>query len=232
MPKQSSTRDTSAAGTWMGVGVGVAAATLGAAFLWGRKSSSPTDNAKLISDAPPHVLRGDAATRVQGDMTVVGRTVTIGCPRQELYDFWRGFDRLPQFMENVRKVERVDDETSRWTIKGPGGRDVEIISRLVEDVPGSKLAWESASDSDLDTSGVIEFIEAPAGRGTYVRFLMAYDPPGGALGRGIAKLLQREPTIQARRDLRRFKQLMETGEVTKNASPSARKSESPTEARV
>jgi len=61
---------------------------------------------------------------------------------------------------------------------------------------------------------------------------MSYDSPGGAIGRGVAKLLQREPTLQARRDLRRFKQLMETGEVTTNASPSARKSESPTEARV
>jgi uncharacterized membrane protein len=216
-------------GAW--IGAGLAAATLGAAFLWGRKAMQNDDD-EVMSDAPPHVLRGDAARQVQGDETVVGRTVTVGRPRQELYEFWRGFERLPQFMDNVRKVERVDDETSRWTIKGPAGRDVEIVSKLVEDVPGSKLAWESAPDSDIDSSGVIEFADAPTGRGTYVRFLMAYDPPGGALGRGIAKLLQREPTVQARRDLRRFKQLMETGEVTKNASPSARKSESPTEARV
>ena len=215
-------------GAW--IGAGLAAATIGAAFLWGRKGA--TGDADVISDAPPHVLRGAAARQVHGDEAVVGRTVTRGRPRQELYDFWRGFERLPQFMDNVRKVEWMDDETSRWTIKGPAGKDVEIVSKLVEDVPGSKLAWESAPDSDIDTSGVIEFTDAPADRGTYVRFLMAYDPPGGTVGRGIAKLLQREPTVQARRDLRRFKQLMETGEVTKNASPSARESESPTEARV
>jgi len=217
-------------GAW--IGAGLAAATLGAAFLWGRKAMQPDADGELISDAPPHVLRGRAAKQVQGDETFVGRTVTIGRPRQELYDFWLGFERLPQFMDNVCKVERVDDRTSRWTIKGPAGRDVEIVSRLVEDVPGSKLAWESEPGSDIDNSGVIEFTEAPPGRGTYVRFLMAYDPPGGAIGRGIAKLLQREPSIQARRDLRRFKQLMETGEVTTNASPSARKSETPAEARV
>ena len=191
-----------------------------------------TDDDEVISDAPPHVLRGDAAKQVQGDETYVGRTVTIGKPRQELYDFWRGFDRLPQFMDNVQSVEKVDDKTSRWVIKGPGGRDVELINRLVEDVPGQKLAWESEDGSYVDTSGVIEFIDAPPGRGTYVRFLMAYDPPGGALGRGIAKLLQREPSVQARRDLRRFKELMETGEVTVNASPSARSSETPTQARI
>ena len=216
-------------GAW--IGAGLAAAAVGAAFLWGRKAMSPT-NDELISDAPPHVLRGDAAKQVQGDDSFVGRTVTIGRPRQELYEFWRGFERLPQFMDNIRKVERVDEQRSRWTVKGPGGHDVEIVSRLVEDVPGSRLAWESDEGSDIDTAGAVEFTDAPPGRGTYVRFLMAYDPPGGVIGRGIAKLLQREPTIQARRDLRRFKQLMETGEVTTNASPSARKSETPTESRI
>ena len=213
------------------IGAGLAAAAAGAAFLLGRKAMQTTDD-HVISDAPPHVLRGDAAKQVQGDETYVGRTVTIGRPRQELYDFWRGFDRLPQFMDNVESVEKLDEQRSRWIIKGPGGHDVEIVSRLVEDVPGEKLAWESEEDSDLDTSGVIEFSDAPPGRGTYVRFLMAYDPPGGAIGRGIAKLMQREPTVQARRDLRRFKELMETGEVATNASPSARSSESPTEPRI
>ncbi len=214
------------------MGAGIAAAAAGAAFLLGRKAMQGTDDDEVISDAPPHVLRGKAAKQVQGDETYVGRTVTIGRPRQELYDFWRGFDRLPQFMDNVKSVEKLDDKRSRWAIKGPAGTDVELVSRLVEDVSGTRLAWESEEGSDLDTSGVVEFTDAPPGRGTYVRFLMAYDPPGGGIGRGIAKLLQREPTVQARRDLRRFKQLMETGEVTVNASPSARSSENPTEARI
>ena len=213
------------------IGAGIAAAA-GAAFVLGRKAMQSSDDYEVISDAPPHVLRGDAAKEIQGDVDYVGRRVTIGRPRQELYDFWRQFERLPQIMDNLESVERLDDDRSRWRIKGPGGKAIELVNRLVEDVPGSRLAWESEEGSDLDTSGVIEFTDAPPGRGTYVRFLMAYDPPGGAIGRGIAKLLQREPSIQARRDLRRFKQLMETGEVTTNASPSARKSESPTERRI
>ena len=213
------------------IGAGLAAATIGAAFVWGRKMQSE-DDSEVISDAPPHVLRGDAAKEVQGDQTFVGKTVTIGKPRQEIYDIWKDFTRFPSFMENVRRVKRLDDRRSEWLIKGPAGSDVKIVSRLVEDVPGSKLAWESEEGSDVDTAGVIEFEDAPPGRGTYVRFLMSYDPPGGAIGRGIAKLLQREPTLQARRDLRRFKQLLETGEVSVNASPSARKSENPTEARI
>jgi len=215
--------------TW--IGAGLAAATIGAAFVWGRKMKHD-ENGETISDAPPHVLRGDAADREQGDETYVGKTVTVGKPRQELYDAWKDFTRFPSFMENVERVERLEGGRSRWLIKGPAGKDVELISRIIEDTPGQRIAWESEEGSDLDIAGVIEFEDAPPGRGTYVRFLMSHDPPGGAIGRGIAKLLQREPTLQARRDLRRFKQLMETGEVSVNASPSARKSETPTEARI
>lgn len=191
-----------------------------------------TEDADVISDAPPHVLRGDAAKAVQGDDTFVGQTVTVGKVRQELYEVWKDFTKFPTFMENVESVERLDGERSRWSIKGPAGKTVELVTRIVQDVPGENIAWESEEGSDIDTAGVVEFVNAPPGRGTYVRLLMSYDPPGGAIGRGIAKLLQREPSMQARRDLRRFKQLMENGEIAVNASPSARSSESPTEARI
>lgn len=213
------------------IGAGIAAAAAGAAFIWGRKMQRD-DEGELISDAPPHVLRGDAKKAVQDDETLVGRTVTIGRPRQEIYDAWRNFTRFPAFMENVERVEDLGSNRSQWTIKGPAGKDVELVTSIVEDEPGQRIAWESEEGSDIDTAGVVELTDAPGDRGTYVRLLMSYDPPGGAIGRGIAKLLQREPSLQARRDLRRFKQLMETGEVTTNASPSARKSESPTEARI
>lgn len=213
------------------IGAGLAAATIGAAFVWGRKMQH-SDDGEVISDAPPHVLRGDAAREEQGDDTLVGKTVTIGKSRQQLYEVWKDFTRFPNFMENVLRVDRLDDSRSEWLIKGPRGNDVKIISRIVEDSPGQRLAWESEEGSDLDTAGVIEFEDGPPGRGTYVRFMMSYDPPGGVIGKGIAKLMQREPSLQARRDLRRFKQLMETGEVAVNASPSARKSENPTEARI
>ena len=213
------------------IGAGIAAAAAGAAFIWGRKMRDDSDT-DIMSDAPPHVLRGAAKDAVQGDDTLVGRTVTIGKPRQEIYDRWRDFTRFPEFMDNVKSVEDLGGGRSRWSIKGPAGKDITMVTRLVEDVHGQRIAWESEDGSDIDTAGVLELTDAPPGRGTYVCLLMSYDPPGGAIGRGIAKLLQREPSLQARRDLRRFKQLMETGEVTTNASPSARRSESPTESRI
>ena len=213
------------------VGAGIAAETAGALFLWKRKVRDEAD-AEPISDAPPHVLRGKAARSERDEGTLFGRTVTIGRPSRELYDAWKDFTRFPSFMENVERVERLDEKRSRWTIKGPAGREVQLVTRIVEDVPGRRIAWESEEGSDVAAAGAAEFEDAPPGRGSYVRLLMRYDPPGGALGRGIAKLFQREPGLQARHDLRRLKQLMETGEVTVNASPSARSSEKPTQARI
>ena len=118
------------------------------------------------------------------------------------------------------------------SIKAPAGRTVTLITRLREDIPDRKISWASEPDSDIATKGQVEFEDAVGDRGTFVSLVMSYDPPGGRIGQGIAKLFFREPNIQARHDLKRFKQLMETGEVTTNASPSARTGESPTEARI
>ena len=211
------------------IGVGLAAAAGAAAFLLARRSADMRDDGVDVSDAPDHVwLRRTE----RGRDALVGKTVTINRSKQELYGEWRDFTKFPSFMDNVTKVEKLDEKRSRWTIDAPLGSSVELVTRITEDRPGEVIAWESEPESQIETHGRVEFLEAAPGRGTMVRLTMRYDPPGGLPGRMVAKLLQKEPAIQARRDLRRFKQLIETGEVTTNASPSGRKSENPAEARV
>jgi uncharacterized membrane protein len=144
---------------------------------------------------------------------IVGRTVTINRPRHELYAFWRDFRNLPQIMENIESVTVVDERRSHWVIRAPAGTTVEWDSEIVDDVPGERIGWTSAESADVPNSGRIEFQDAPGGRGTLVSATIVYDPPAGDVGKMIAKLFQREPNVQARRDLRRFKQLMETGEI-------------------
>jgi uncharacterized membrane protein len=204
------------------IGAATVAAAAGVAFLIGRKLNEGFEG-PLISDAPEATLRGGRRPK----SALVQRTVTINRPARELYDFWRDFANLPQFMDNVRSVEKLDGERSRWTIAAPAGTEVEFVSRITEDQPGRLIAWESEEGAEVRNSGRVEFIEAAPGRGTIVRASIDYDPPLGTLGRAAAKVLQREPEVQARRDLRRFKQLMETGEVTTSASPSGRASEDP-----
>jgi uncharacterized membrane protein len=211
------------------IGAGLAAAAGTAAFLLARRSGSGGAPIEEVSDAPDHVWRRGTT---HYDAEIVGKTVTIGRPRDELYAEWRDFTRFPRFMENVENVEKLDGKRSRWTIKAPGGTSVELVTKITSDQPGKRIAWESEPESDIRTEGRVEFLDAGPARGTMVRLVMRYDPPAGIIGKGLAKLFQREPHIQARRDLHRFRSLMETGEIATNASPSGRTSESPIEPRI
>lgn len=183
-------------------------------------------------DAPLTTARDDdiRAEAVESDEgAVVGRTVTINRPRAEIYAFWRNFSNLAAVMENVERIDVVDAKRSHWVVKAPAGKTVEWESVVTEDEPDRLIAWQSVEGADIKSSGRIEFLDAAPGRGTMVRATFSYDPPAGWLGEWIAKIFQREPNVQARRDLRRLKQFLETGEVTSSASPSGRDGETPTE---
>ena len=189
-----------------------------------------TDNVEraLDSDAPltaavhqRDVAHEAAEARSWDDAALVGRTITVNRPREELYAFWRDFRNLARFMENVERVDVSDNRRSHWVVKAPAGKTVEWDSVLTEEEEGRLLAWESTEDADIKNTGRIEFRDAPAGRGTEITATIVYDPPGGDIGKLIAKLFQKEPKIQARRDLRRFKQLMETGEISTSQAPAA-----------
>ena len=147
-----------------------------------------------------------------GDRELIAESVTINRPAADLYGFWRNPANLVAVMDNIQSIEMIDDVRSRWTVKAPAGQEVSWDSIITHDVEGREITWQSAPDADVANSGRIEFIDAGK-RGTIVRATIAYEPPFGTIGKLVAKLLQREPKLQARRDLRRFKQLMETGEI-------------------
>lgn len=210
--------------TLAAVGVGLAAAGIGLA-LWRRGQKKNAADDRIATDAPRWTLDKPS------QRALFGKSVLINKPRNELFAAWR-VDRFPEFMENVVAVEPLGGGTARWTIKAPLGREVHLINGITESIEGESISWQSEPESDIANSGEVRFADAPAGRGTYVTLILSYDPPAGKLGRLGAKLLQREPEVQARRDLHRFKQLIETGEVTSNASPSGRSSEPATEPHI
>ncbi len=165
-----------------------------------------------------------AHTDIHPDRSLLAESVTINRPAAELYDFWRDPANLVQVMENVTSIEQIDARRSLWTVKAPAGNEVSWESVITEEVPGREIYWQSAEGSEIQNRGRIEFRDAGA-RGTVVRAVIAYAPPGGKVGQFIAKLFQREPRIQARRDLHRFKQLMEAGEIATSARTSAQREE-------
>ncbi len=170
-----------------------------------------------VSYRPPDDAPVRAARRQRGRATVTGRTITIDRPRSEIYAFWRDFGNLARVMENVRDVS-VEDGVTRWTIRGPAERDVTILTTVTEEVGDERIEWRSTDASQIEHRGRVILRDAPAGRGTEVTLDLEYLSPGGELGRFVAKALQAEPHLQARRDLKRLKMLLETGEIATNAN--------------
>jgi uncharacterized membrane protein len=151
--------------------------------------------------------------------TEVKKAVTVNRPIHEVYAFWRDFEKLPRFMRHLESVQVLDQKRSRWKAKGPAGMKVEWDAEIIDERPNDYIAWRSVKGADVNNRGSVRFDRAPGGRGTELRVHLEYTPPGGAVGRTIAWLFGEEPEQQMRDDLRRFKQLMETGEIPLSDGP-------------
>ena len=165
---------------------------------------------------------GEASRNVR-----VEQVVTINKPIEEVYRFWRDFQNFPRFMRHLQSVERLDGNRSRWRATAPAGLTVSWEAEMVQDRENEWIAWRSLEGSQIENSGSVRFQRAPGARGTEVRVQLEYRPPAGAIGRGIAWLFGEEPEQQVKDDLRRFKQLMETGEVPLSDGPSMRRAAQP-----
>jgi uncharacterized membrane protein len=142
----------------------------------------------------------------------VRRAVTINRPRSEIYAFWRQLDNLPRFMTHLKSVTDAANGKSHWVAKGPAGSDVEWDAEIVQDVQDEYLAWRSLAGS-VPNRGEVRFKDAPAGRGTEIHAFFTYNPPAGEAGQLVARIFGEDPDTQTREDLRRFKWILETGEV-------------------
>lgn len=153
----------------------------------------------------------------------VEQSVTINKPAAELYRYWHNFENLPSFMQHLKHVKVYNDTRSHWIARAPLGGSVEWDADIVQDEENRLIAWTSVEGADIDNSGVVRFQPAPGDRGTEVKIVMEYAPPGGALASTIAKLFGEAPEQQLRDELHRFKQLMEAGEIaTTEGQPSCR----------
>jgi len=165
-------------------------------------------------DAPKSAQRDDK----DGDLAVVGKSVLINRPRSELFAYWLDFTNLPTFMHAIESIQMTGEKRSVWTVKAPAGQHVTLETELTAVVENQSIGWRSVQGSQIETAGLVTFTDAPADRGTMVTAEIGYKPPGGDVGRLIAKLFAAEPNIQARHELKRFKMLMETGEIATGAN--------------
>jgi uncharacterized membrane protein len=148
-----------------------------------------------------------------GEGHKVEKSINVNKSPEELYSFWRDFKNLPRFMTRLESVRVLDDERSYWTAKNPAGTTIEWAAEIINDKENELIAWRSLEGAGLPNAGSVHFEKAPNGHETQVRVVFSYEPPGGIIGAAIAKLFGVSPEQQLEEDLRRFKQLMETGET-------------------
>ncbi|GGE16409.1 cyclase [Polymorphobacter glacialis] len=169
---------------------------------------------RLIGQRPDEAEIAKAAG--WSSAALVSRAVTINAPREMVYRQFREIQRWPYWAFNVESVRIRRDGRLHFVSIDPTG-PVEWDARITDERPGELLAIASVPGSKVPTTARYEFRDAVGGRGTEIHAAVAYRPPGGSMGRYAAKLTQREPGIQLRRDLKRFKSLIETGEIATNS---------------
>jgi uncharacterized membrane protein len=155
----------------------------------------------------------------------VDETVTINATPARLFAYWRDVSNLPRVTDALVSVRQIDANRSHWIARGPAGTTVEWDAEIVNETPDELIAWRTLHESDVISVGSVVFTPQASGRGTEVHVRMQYEPPLGTVGKTVAWLLGKEPSQTIREELRRFKMLMETGEIaTTTGQPRGRQS--------
>jgi uncharacterized membrane protein len=161
-----------------------------------------------VVDTAAALLAGRTGTTVE-----LTAATTVRRDPQQVYARWRHLEQLPRFMAHVESVQPITATRSRWTARAPFGRSVTWEAEITRDVPGHALAWRSVDRADVTHAGQVQFVPAPGDQGTEVSVRISYRVPGGRLGHALARWAGEDPHQQLDDDLRRFKQVVETGEV-------------------
>jgi uncharacterized membrane protein len=140
-------------------------------------------------------------------------SILLNCTPEEAYQFWSKFENLPLFMRHLESVTLLEENRSRWTAIGPFGKRITWDAEIAFDRAGDVIAWRSLPESEIYVDGIVKFRNAPANRGTIITVVVVYQPPAGAIGGALSKLLGKDPSFMMRQDLRRLKALIEASEI-------------------
>ena len=143
---------------------------------------------------------------------LVEDAITIYRPVDEVYKYWRNLENLPQFMQHLDDVRMIDSTRSRWVAIGPLGVRVAWDAEIINDIPPTLISWKSVGDADVVSAGSVRF-KSIGEQATEIYVRLQYDPPAGKVGATVAWLLGEDPQHQIGDDLRRFKQVLEQGEL-------------------
>jgi uncharacterized membrane protein len=196
------------AGLWAGIAGGGALAVLGLTRRsWPGVAVAATGGLMIAGGVK--TLRNKRPNGIH-----VERSFLINRPVEEVYKFWRNFENLPKFMRHLKSVQVVNEKETRWQARAPIAGSIEWDAEIVDEQENAFIVWRSKDRALVPNDGSVRFEKASEYHGgTQITVVMNYDPPGGKLGSIFATLFGEDADQQVREDLRRFKQLMETGEI-------------------
>ncbi len=197
------------AGSWAGflagAGVGVACMYLIDPNSGARRRALLRDSARarpLVAGAAA-ILR--SATNGEGKTSAsaarscgvdVAKTIHVGAPIGEVFDFYRNIKNAPLLMRNVVDVRSSNsDGLYHCSISGPGHVPIEFDARVTRFEPNRLLAWKTVEGSAVAHAGVIYF-EPDKADGTWVHIQFSYKPPAGAMGQAVAVVFGSDPRVQ------------------------------------
>jgi uncharacterized membrane protein len=204
----------------------------GAGLLWWAYREQHDDRASIATSAgagliargvtgycPVNAMVGRGPDRSNTKVALGGsrgihvyESIVINRPAGELFRFWRDFANLPRFMEHLEDVRVIDSIRSVWTARAPIGMRVKWEAEVINEIDGELIGWQSTENADVATAGSVRFVPAESG-GTEIIVHLQYEPPAGKIGSLVASIFGEEPSQQIRADLRRLKEILETGEV-------------------
>lgn len=195
----------------------VAGDAIDLAFLGWAFSAKRTSTQRLVGAiasvagvAALDVIASQSAAKSQRTIErPVMRTITIYKPPADVYAFWRDLEQLPRALNYLDSVVDLGNGHSRWTAKLLKG-GVSWESEIIEDLPGQRLEWRTVRGSELPNRGCVTFKPILGGSATEVCLEMQI---GHGAGATLASLVA-GPQIDG--DLRRVKQVLETGEVMRS----------------
>ena len=145
----------------------------------------------------------------------MSRSVVIMRSAADVYAFWKDFGKAPLWMEQVQSVSPVDEHRARWVRTSSAAGSLEWITELLEDVPNRFLSWRIPANAhcNCDLNCAVTFSEVEHHRGTIVNLGIRYKMHTGLLHSGATMIIGQDPQRQMSENLRRFKMLLEAGEI-------------------
>jgi uncharacterized membrane protein len=179
---------------------------------------------KLTSESNPATGHDEGSFKLaeSSEGQLLNAFITVNKPVAEVYAFWKDPQNFPSFMEQLESVRITSGRRSHWTARGPAGLTVEWDAETITDTPNEMISWSSVDDSDIQNTGTVRFRPASGNRGTEVELEMDFKPKGGAVGAKVASFFSALPKTQMMNDLRRFKQMIEIGEIVKSDASSVK----------